>query len=334
VKGQEFFLTASAGIAIYPADGEDADTLIKNADLAMYASKEKGKNQYTICSPVMKEAVLQKTKLTNSLYRALENNELLLHYQPQVNIINGEIIGFEALLRWNHPDLGMILPLEFIGLAEQTGLIHPIGIWALETACRQNKNWQLLGFPPLRMAVNLSVEQFRNPKLVSLIERILSETGLEARYLELEITESMAVKEADYFIRMLQELKELGVTIALDDFGTEYSSLSRLKTLPADRIKIDTQFVHGLAANNKDKAITRTIIQLAGNLELKVIAEGVETEAQLEFFRQQKCYEIQGYYFYQPMPAADIEALLSNMSSKNVIATALSYASGHPTHPA
>jgi diguanylate cyclase (GGDEF)-like protein len=333
VKDQEFFITASAGIAVYPADGEDADILIKNADLAMYTSKEMGKNQYTLCSPVMKEEVLQKMKLTNSLYRVLAKNELLLLYQPQINIESREIIGFEALLRWNHPDLGLIKPGSFIGLAEHTGLIHQIGIWALETACRQNSNWQLMGFPPLRIAVNLSVEQFRSPKLVSLIGRILNETGLEARYLELEITESMAIREADYFIRVLQELKELGITIALDDFGTEYSSLSRLKALPVDRIKIDMQFVHGLAVNKKDEAITRTIIQLANNLELGVIAEGVENEAQLDFFRQQKCYEVQGYYFYKPMPAAEAEALLVHMFSKKNDAAALRYAFRSPEYP-
>lgn len=195
-------------------------------------------------------------------------------------------------------------------MAEKTGLINPIGQWALQTACRQNKIWQELGLPPIRMAVNLSVEQFRNPNLVSLVAKTLSETGLEAKYLELEITESTAVKEAGYIIHVLQELKELGVTIAIDDFGTEYSSLSRLKTLPVDRIKIAMQFVHGILEDNKDAAIAKIIIQLAKNIRLNVIAEGVETEKQLEFFSKQMCDEVQGFYFYKPMPAIELEEIL------------------------
>jgi len=315
VKDQEFFITASAGIAIYPEDGDEAETLIKNADLAMYSAKEKGKNQYTLCSPIMKEDVLKKMQLTNSLYRAQERNEFVLYYQPQVSALTKKIIGFEALIRWNHPDLGMILPSSFIPMAEQTGLIIPIGQWVLQTACRQNKVWQEMGLPPVRMAVNLSVEQFRNPNLVSLVAKTLSETGLESKFLELEITESTAVKEAGYIINVLHELKNLGLTIAIDDFGTEYSSLSRLKTLPVDRIKIAMQFVHGIAEDNKDEAIAKIIIQLAKNLKLNVIAEGIETEKQFEFFKNQMCDDIQGFYFYKPMPAAELEEILINQEN-------------------
>ncbi|ULO06903.1 EAL domain-containing protein [Paenibacillus sp. 19GGS1-52] len=310
VKGQEFFITASAGIAVYPADGESTEELIKNADLAMYASKEKGKNQYTVCSLAMKEEVLKKTQLTNSLYRALERNELVLYYQPQVSVLTKEIVGLEALIRWNHPDLGMISPATFIPLAEQTGLIIRIGQWVLETACRQNKEWQVLGLPPIRMAVNLSVVQFQDRNLLSIIDRTLSETGLESKYLELEITESAAADGDDYIVHVLHELKELGVTISVDDFGSGYSSLSRLKSLPVDRIKIDMQFVRGISTGNKDEAIAKTIIQLAKNLNLNVIAEGVETESQFEFFNKYMCDEIQGYFFYKPMPASEIEAIL------------------------
>ncbi|WP_232381014.1 putative bifunctional diguanylate cyclase/phosphodiesterase [Paenibacillus tianjinensis] len=309
VKDQEFFITASAGIAVYPTDGETTEELIKNADLAMYASKEKGKNQYTLCSPAMKEEVLQKTQLTNSLYRALERNEFVLHYQPQVSVSTQEIVGLEALIRWNNPELGMISPATFIPLAEQTGLIIPIGQWVLETACRQIKEWQVMGLPPIRMAVNLSLVQFQERNLLSLVGGILNETGLEAKYLELEITESAAADGEDDIVHVLHELKELGVSLSIDDFGSGYSSLSRLKTLPVDRIKIDMQFVRGISTGNKDEAIAKTIIQLAKNLELQVIAEGVETASQVEFFNTYKCDEIQGYYFYKPMPASEVEGI-------------------------
>lgn len=312
VKKQEFFISASIGIAVYPQDGDDAELLMKNADLAMYISKAKGKNQYTLCSPTIKDDVLRKLQLTNSLFRAQKRNELFLYYQPQVNLSSKEIIGIEALIRWRHPELGMVSPGQFIPLAEQTGLINSIGQWVLETACMQNKKWQLMGLPPMRIAVNLSLEQFRNPKLVNMVADTLSKTELDPRYLELEITESIAVEEADYIINMLHELKELGVTIAIDDFGTEYSSLSRLKALPVDRIKIAMQFVHGITeTSSKDKAIATIIIQLAKSLELSVIAEGAETRTQVEFLNQQQCDEIQGFYYYKPMSAEDLERILT-----------------------
>ncbi len=312
VGEQEFFITASLGISIFPTDGEDAEVLIKNADLAMYVSKDKGKNQYTFCSPDMKEDVLEKMKLTNSLYRALERNELLVYYQPQVSVSTKKIIGFEALLRWNNPEFGMISPTIFIPLAEQTGLINPIGQWVLKTACRQNKQWQLMGLPLLRMAVNLSIEQFRDRNLTTIVSRTLSEIGLEAKYLQLEITESTASNGTDNIIPVLNELKKLGVSIAIDDFGTEYSSLSRLKTLPIDQIKIDIQFIRGISESTKDEAIAKTIIQLAKNLNLNVIAEGVENEQQFEFLKKEMCDEIQGFFFYKPMPASEIEAIFSS----------------------
>lgn len=296
VKDQELFITASLGIAIYPVDGDSTDELIKNADLAMYNSKQKGKNQYALCTSDMKEDVLKKMKLTNSLYRALERNELVLYYQPQVSVLTKEIVGLEALIRWNNPELGLIPPNIFIPLAEQSGLINPIGQWVLETACKQNKVWQNMGLPNLRMAVNLSVEQFRDQELVSIIERILNETGMKSKHLELEVTESIAIEGKEHIINVLHKLKALGATISIDDFGTEYSSLSRLKTLPVDRIKIDMQFVQGISEGNKDEAIAKTIIQLAKNLELNVIAEGVETEVQFEFFNKYMCDEIQGYF--------------------------------------
>jgi diguanylate cyclase (GGDEF)-like protein len=312
IKEQEFFTTASMGISIYPFDGDDTETLIKNADLAMYTSKDNGKHQYTICSSQIKEEVLKKTKITNHLYRAIEKNEFVLYYQPQICTATKEIVGVEALLRWKNHEFGMIPPKVFIPLAEQTGLIDPIGKWVLETACRQNKEWQDIGLPPIRMAVNLAAEQFQDQKLISFVNKVLCETKLDAKYLELEITESAAVdkEKYKYTIQMLNELKALGVSISIDDFGTEYSSLGRLKTLPIDQLKIDMQFVQNISESKKDEAIVKTIIQLAKNLELNVIAEGVEKEEQYEFLRREMCDEIQGYYFYKPMPVSELETIL------------------------
>ncbi|SMP57853.1 EAL domain-containing protein [Anoxynatronum buryatiense] len=310
VKEQEFFVTASGGIAVYPEDGTDAESLIKNADLAMYHAKDQGKNQVAGCTPTMKQGIEDKTQLTSQLYRAIERQELVLYYQPQININTGQMVGVEALVRWQHPEKGLIPPGVFIPLAEQTGLINAIGRWVLETASRQNKAWQNLGLPLVTMAVNLSVEQFRNPRLVEMVYQVLQETGLSSACLELEITESIAIKETTYPIALLQQLKHLGVTISIDDFGTEYSSLSRIKELPVDRLKIAMEFVHGIDKGGKDQAIARSIIHLAKSLGLSVIAEGVETLQQLQFLKEQQCDDVQGFHFYKPMPAPQIEALL------------------------
>ncbi|WP_165835505.1 EAL domain-containing protein [Ruminiclostridium sufflavum] len=318
IKEQEFFTTASMGVSIYPYDGEDTETLIKNADLAMYTSKDNGKHQYTLCSPEIKEEVLKKTKITNHLYRAIERGEFVLYYQPQISTASREIVGVEALLRWRNHEFGVISPKIFIPLAEQTGLIDAIGKWVLEVACRQNKAWQNAGLPPIRMSVNLAAEQFQDRKLIGFVNKVLYETGLDARYLELEITESTAVdkEKYKYTTQMLNELKELGVSISIDDFGTEYSSLGRLKSLPIDQLKIDMQFVQNISESKKDEAIVKTIIQLAKNLELNVIAEGVEKEEQYEFLKKERCDEIQGYFFYKPMPAAELEGILHKHSKR------------------
>ena len=315
INGQEFYITGSAGVAVYPFDGEDAETLTKNADIAMYMAKSRGKNQYALCTVDMKEEVKQNIKLSNHLYRVQERDELILYYQPQVKLTTGQIIGLEALLRWNHHEMGMIPPNTFIPLAEMNGTINGIGEWVLRTAVRQNKLWQDKGYPHLRMAVNLSVIQFNNPRLVNTVERILQETGLSPKHLELEITESVATKGAANIVDTLNQLKQLGVSISIDDFGTEYSSLNRLKELPIDRIKIDMQFVQGLEGNEKDQAITKVIINLAKGLGLEVLAEGVETAPQLEFLNQKMCDEVQGYYYYKPMPAEEIEKLFQSGSA-------------------
>lgn len=307
---QEYFITASAGISIYPVDGDDCDTLIKNADNAMYKAKAGGTKQFVMCTAEMKEEVLSNMMLSNSLYRALERGELTVYYQPQVNLNTGAVIGLEALVRWNHPQLGMISPGLFIPLAEKNGLISSIGEWVLKTACNQNKAWQEMGLPRYRMSVNVSALQFRNPRLVETVEMILRDTGLSPEDLDLEITESAAIKETTYIIDILKNLKRLGVSISIDDFGTEYSSLTRLKDLPIDRIKIDIQFIRGLDTSEKDQAITMIIINLAKNLGLQVIAEGVESETQLRFLKVKDCDEVQGYYFFKPMPPEQLIGLL------------------------
>ena len=314
LQGQENFITASMGAALYPQDGRDAEDLIKSADTAMYHAKEKGKNQYALCSRDMKDEVVEKMRLSNLLYRAQEKGQLLLYYQPQLDLQSRLIVGCEALIRWMLPEKGMVMPKTFIPLAEQTGLIQSIGAWVLETACRQNRRWNEMGFPDLRIAVNLSVHQLKNPDFARQVDEILKKTGLLPANLELEITESVTNGNMDNIIAVLNDLKRMGVSLAVDDFGTEYSSLSRLKLLPVDRIKIDMQFVQGVEKNEKDQAISKIIIGLSKNLNLKVVAEGVETGPQLEFFSRKMCDEVQGFYYCHPMPPERIEGILRRNS--------------------
>ena len=310
LQGQKNFVTVSMGAALYPQDGRSAEDLIKSADTAMYHAKEKGKNQYALCSQDMKDEVIEKMRLSNLLYRAQEKGQLLLYYQPQLDIQSGLIVGCEALIRWMLPEKGMVMPKTFIPIAEQTGLIQSIGAWVLETACRQNRRWNETGFPNLRIAVNLSVHQLKNPDFARQVDEILKKTGLLPANLELEITESVTNGNMDNVIAVLNNLKRMGISLAIDDFGTEYSSLSRLKLLPVDRIKIDMQFVQGVEKSEKDQAISKVIIGLSKNLNLKVVAEGVETEPQLKFFSQKMCDEVQGFYYYHPMPPERIEGIL------------------------
>lgn len=310
IKAQEVFITASAGVSVFPVDGEDAETLIKHADIAMYTAKEKGKNQYAFCSDNMKERVEYRVNLANSLYRALERGELRVYYQPQIDLNSERITGLEALLRWFHPEMGVIPPSAFIPLAEQTGLINSIGAWVLETATRQVALWKAQGLGTLRIAVNLSVAQLRTPGLVARVAGILGRTGIDPAQVELEITESATMREPDYIIRVLSDLKALGVTISIDDFGTEYSSLNRLKILPVDKLKMDIQFVRGIDKSPKDQAIAVVIMNLAKNLNLKLVAEGVESSSQLNFLKQRMCDEVQGFYYFKPMPAEEIEKIL------------------------
>ena len=310
LKGNEFFVTCSAGIAVYPADGETPDQLLKNADMAMYNVKNRGKNAYAFSSLFMKEDLTECLELTNHLYRALERNELEVYYQPQISVVNNKIVGFEALLRWNHPSKGLLLPGKFISLAEHTRLINPIGQWVLETVCRQIKQWQELNLNSIKIAINVSPIQFLDPDFLGMIRATITEFDIDPKFLEIEITESIATNKSLNIKPVLHELKKIGVSIAIDDFGTEYSSLSRLKTLSVDRIKMDMQFVHSISRSEKDDAIAKIIIQLAKNLEMNVIAEGIETENQMRFLTTNACDEVQGFYYYRPMQAVDAEKLL------------------------
>jgi diguanylate cyclase (GGDEF)-like protein len=309
IEGIEYFVTTSAGIALYPQDGDDVDTLIRKADIAMYRAKELGKNSYQLCSDDMRDQMMERVRLTNHLYRALERRQLELYYQPQVNMREGRIRSVEALLRWHLPEVGLISPSSFIRLAEQAGLINEIGAWVLETACRQSGQWQEKGLPKLRMAVNVSLYQLYDPGFVQLVDDTLKRTRLEPSDLELEITETALGGQMDDIVNTLTQLKRVGVSIALDDFGAEYSSLTRLRLLPVDRIKMGAQLVLGAGGSMKGQIIAEMIIGLAQRMNLEVIAEGIETEQQVEYLRSLGCDVIQGYYFYKPMPAHEIEKL-------------------------
>lgn len=310
VMGQEFYLTVSIGISVYPFDGVEVDELIKHADIAMYKAKGKGKNRFYICSEEMKEEIRYEIKITNDLYKALERNEFYLMYQPQVDLKTGKINSVEALIRWNHPELGLISPAIFIPIAEKSGIINDIGEWVIEQACLQNYEWQTKGYKPIRVAINISGNQLRDISLVVAFKKILRETKLDSKYIEVEVTESVAMNEFRDSLFLLNLIKELGIMISIDDFGTDYSSLGRLKRLPIDKLKIDKQFIDDIENGEKDKAIIRTIIQLAKNLQIKVIAEGVENKMQLDFLELELCDEVQGYYFYKPMISSEIEKIL------------------------
>ncbi|MCY9661192.1 EAL domain-containing protein [Paenibacillus chondroitinus] len=307
----ELHVTASIGVAISTADEEDADTLMKYADIALARAKEKGRNDFQIFNADMKSVSINRLKLENELRRAIALEEFVLFYQPQVDIETGRIVGVEALIRWNHPEKGLISPNYFISFAEESGLIVPIGEWVLRAACKQNKAWQNQGFSPMPISVNLSMRQFFQHNLKGKISHVLEQTGLDPQYLELEITESMTM-DVDHAIQSLLELKELGVNVSIDDFGTGYSSLYYLKKFPIDKLKIDRSFVRDIMVDPNDAAIVTTIIAMTRHLNLKVIAEGVETEEQLHFLHQNRCNEVQGYWFSPPVNAVQLENMLSH----------------------
>ena len=311
IGGAETFVTSSIGITIYPIDGNDADLLVCSADTAMYRAKQQGRNNYQYFTARMNAQMREHARLENGLRKALERNELSLHYQPQIDIHSGHIIGMEALMRWQHPELGAVSPAVFIPIAEETGLIVPFGEWALHTACAQNKAWQNAGLAPIVMAVNLSARQFKNKTLAVTVQQALEKTALPGQYLELELTEGMVMENAPLLIEAMNELKALGVRLSLDDFGTGYSNLVYLKRFPLDMIKIDKSFVNGIGQGGDEGIIAATVITLGHSLKLKVIAEGVETDAQMRALQMLGCDMMQGYLFSRPLSAPDATALLN-----------------------
>lgn len=310
--GQEFRITVSIGVAMFPRDGEDEETLMKNADIAMYHAKEQGKNNYQFFSEDLNADSLERLALESSLRNALDRGEFRLYYQAKRDMVSGRISGMEALLRWEHPDLGLVAPLQFIPLAEETGLIVPIGRWVLKTACSQSVAWQKEGFPALSMAVNLSARQFLDDHLLDDVKNVLRETGMKPGLLELEITESMIMHDMERTIRTLKNLKDMGIRVAIDDFGTGYSSLSALKQFPLDTIKIDGSFIHDVARSEEDKGLTEAVIAVGRSLGLTVVAEGVETAEQADFLRTHSCNEFQGFYINKPMPTEEFARLIKS----------------------
>lgn len=310
VAGREFFLGASIGIAIYPDDGNEMEVLVRNADTAMYRVKQFGRNHHQFYSSDMSDQTAERLELENDLRKAIKLGELLLYYQPQLDCISGRIVSMEALLRWQHPQRGLVFPDSFIPLAEETGLIVEIGEWVLRAACIQNKKWQDMGYAHMPIAVNLSMRQFEQDCLVEATVEILKETGLSAQWLELELTEGVFLHNVKRASLVLKKLRSLGVVVSIDDFGTGYSSLSQLRRLPIDRIKVDRSFIQGVPKDSDDAAIVAAIIVLARKLNLNVIAEGVETEAQLDFLREQGCDQWQGYLCSKPVPVNEFEKLL------------------------
>lgn len=307
IDGQQLTVTGSIGISLYPEDGTDYYTLLKNADTALYYAKEQGKNDLYFYSPSMNKDHYENLMMENRLRIAIKENEFVLYYQPQFNIRTGSIFGMEALLRWHNPEEGIISPAHFIAVAEETDLIVPIGEWVLRTACQQNKAWQDAGYPPNRISVNLSAKQFLQKNLVEAVKQILNETGLSPEWLELEITESIAMKDVELTVQVLKELRKMGVQIAIDDFGIGYSSLNHIKRFPINTLKIDQSFIRDVTENPDDAAIVSSIITLAHSLKLNVIAEGVETREQVAFLSRKNCDRMQGYFFGKPIPAEQIE---------------------------
>lgn len=311
IRGQACRVSASVGIGLFPGDGDDPLALMKSADIAMYQAKEGGKNAFQFFSAQLKDASLERLMVETRLREALPGGELSLAYQPRVEMGRRSIVGMEALLRWNSPHLGAVPPSRFIPVAEQSALIVPIGRWVLQQACTQAVAWDRAGLPPVRMAVNLSARQFADADLLSDIEKTLAASGLPPQRLELEITESMVMRDADHAARVLEQVKRLGIRVSIDDFGTGYSWLAQIKRFPIDALKIDRSFVRDLATNPADRAITEAIIAMGRALGLEVVAEGVETAEQLAFLQQHPCDEIQGYYFSRPLPADEAATLLA-----------------------
>ena len=317
LPGHELFATASVGVSLFPVDGDDCQTLLKNAGAALYKAKRSGGANYQFFTADMHELAASRLALESSLRRAIHNEEFLLHYQPRVSVDSLAITGLEALVRWQHPQLGLVSPSEFIPLAEDTGLIVPIGEWVLRAACLQGRRWIEEGFAPIPIAVNISARQFHDRDLSQTVIRILEETGFSPKYLELELTESSIMQNEEFAASMLNQLKSMGVNISIDDFGTGFSSLASLKRLPIDALKIDQSFVREATTDPDDAALVMAIITLGHNLRLKVVAEGVETDDQLRFLQLLRCDEIQGYFFSKPVPADTLASLFDTQIKTN-----------------
>jgi diguanylate cyclase (GGDEF)-like protein len=311
-NGHELHVTSSIGISIYPHDGTDAETLIKHADISMYRAKELGRNKMVYFTAGMNASSRKRLMIESCLRKALDNNELSLNYQPKIDIVRNRIAGFEALLRWRNPDIGVVSPHEFIPIAEESGLIWPIGEWLLHTALRQTRDWHDAGFPELTMAVNLSSVQISHSGFDDVLKSALSESGIMPACIELEVNENVAMKNLDHAAATLQKLKDMGVTIAMDDFGTGYSSLSYLRKLPIDTVKLDQSFVYEIPGNSEDVLIAQAIIAMTNSLGMTLVVEGIEHVRQLNFFRQNGCRYAQGYLFSKPLPADEIPDLLKS----------------------
>lgn len=319
LNGHEVFASTSIGIAIYPVSGSDSITLTKNADIAMYQAKQEGRNNYRFFTETMNEEITHKLELIHNLRYAIEKNELFLQYQPQLDAKSKRILGVEALIRWQHPSLGLLQPNEFIYIAEETGLIKDIGEWAIDVACLSNKKWQKKGLPPIKVSVNLSSTQLLQSDVVSIVKKALAKSKLESKYLEIEITESSLITNQELCLDILNQLHSIGVNVAIDDFGTGYSSLNYLKRLPVDSLKIDKSFVSDIATDPSDAAIVKAVIALAHNLNLNVIAEGVETVAQESFLVEHHCDEVQGFLYSKPIPETEVEAFMKKSIAKEKV---------------
>lgn len=311
IADREIFISTSIGIALYPENGDNVETLLKNADTAMYKAKAVGKNTYRYYSPEMNAQAVERIKLENRMRYAIKNNEYLLYYQPQYEIESHRLIGMEALLRWNNKEMGLVSPADFIPLAEETGMIIPIGEWVVHSACSQGKIWHDMGYKDLHISANLSMRQFFDPYLATKIKSIIDATQFDRNYLELEITETSMMHDTDRAIQILNELKEMGIKISLDDFGTGYSSLIYLKHFHTDTLKIDQTFVRNADLKGRDGAIISSIIEMCHKLQITVVAEGVETEENLDFLKSKNCHVAQGYFFSPPLPVGEAQALLA-----------------------
>ena len=310
IDGHEIFVTYSAGFSLYPQDGKDAETLLMNADVAMYRAKEQKGNSFQFYAPEMHSRIRERLVLESNMRYALERQEFFLVYQPQIDSRTKRVFGMEALIRWKHPEMGIIFPVKFISLAEETGLIVPIGEWVIRTACRQLKELQNAGLQDLTVAVNLSSRQFKENNLIPSIAKILQDTGLAGKGLELELTESILMNSSQEITSILGEMKKMGIKLSIDDFGTGYSSLSYLKRFPVDKLKIDQSFVKDISIGGGDSAIVKAIINMGHSLSLRVIAEGVETEDQLNFLTAHDCHEVQGYYYSKPLIAEEFKSFV------------------------